>query len=195
MRVSRVLDLVLLLPTAPLFGGAVGVLAIVAKVGQGGPVFFVQERVGEGGRPFRVYKIRTMSTEPDPQARTVTPLGGWLRQRGLDELPQLWCVFTGDMRLVGPRPLTVADHERLCAAHPGFERRTSVPPGLTGLAQACQAVGIEQTSRLERWYADHGGVVFDLRILARTAWMNVVGKRRGKWKAERFTELSGLALG
>jgi len=178
---ARALDLALLLPTLPVFLPTIGVLALAARVAQGGPVWFFQERVGRGGRPFRVYKIRTMTTESDPDDRRVTPLGGWLRQRGLDELPQLLNVLSGDMRLVGPRPLTPSDFARLAAAHPRFAERAQVRPGLTGLAQACQAQGLEQTATLEAGYAAHRSVGLDLRILARTAWMNLVGKRRGRW--------------
>lgn len=180
---ARALDLALLLPTLPLFLPTIGVLAVTAKLRQAGPVWFRQERLGKGGRIFGVYKIRTMTTEPDPQDRRVTPFGAWLRLRGLDELPQLLNVLVGDMRLVGPRPLTPADFERLSAVHPRFSDRLRVRPGLTGLAQACQSQGIAQTSALEAGYADHRSTLLDLRILIRTAWMNVVGKRRGRWDA------------
>jgi lipopolysaccharide/colanic/teichoic acid biosynthesis glycosyltransferase len=180
---ARALDLALLLPTLPLFLPAIGALALTARLAQGGPVWFLQERVGRGGRTFRVYKIRTMTTEPAPTQRTVTPLGAWLRLRGLDELPQLLNVLKGDMRLVGPRPLTPADFDRLSAAHARFAERARVRPGLTGIAQACQSQGIAQTAALEAGYATHRSALLDVRILLRTAWMNVVGKRRGRWSA------------
>jgi lipopolysaccharide/colanic/teichoic acid biosynthesis glycosyltransferase len=183
---ARALDLALLLPTLPLFLPAIGALALVAKLRQGGTVWFRQERLGKGGRTFSVYKIRTMTTEPDPKDRSVTPLGAWLRLRGLDELPQLLSVLVGDMRLVGPRPLTPADFERLSTKHPRFAERLRVRPGLTGLAQACQSQGIAQTSALEAGYAATRSAALDLRILCRTAWMNVVGKRRGRWDATEW---------
>ena len=178
---ARAFDLALLLPTLPVFLPAIGLLAITARCVQGGPVWFLQTRVGQGGRTFEVYKIRTMTTNALPSSRTVTPLGTWLRHRGLDELPQLLNVLRGDMRLVGPRPLTPADFERLSTSHPRFSERLRVRPGLTGMAQACQAQGVAQTASLEAGYARHRTALLDLRILLRTAWMNMVGKRRGHW--------------
>jgi len=178
-RAKRALDLALLLPLVPLFAGLVGVLGLVVLVGQGRPVFFRQPRVGVGGRRFGILKLRTMTTEADPKDRRPTGLGRWLRQRGLDELPQLVNVLVGEMSLVGPRPLTPADAERLCAAHPPFRRRFAVPPGLTGLAQICQAQGPELTAELDHAYVRKQSAAMDLMILLRTAWMNAVGKRRG----------------
>jgi lipopolysaccharide/colanic/teichoic acid biosynthesis glycosyltransferase len=178
-RAKRALDLALLLPLAPLFAGLIGVLGLVVLVGQGRPIFFRQPRVGVGGRRFGILKLRTMTTEADPKDRRPTPLGRWLRQRGLDELPQLFNVLVGEMSLVGPRPLTPADAERLSAAYPPFRRRFEVPPGLTGLAQICQAQGPELTAELDHAYVRKQSAAMDLMILLRTAWMNAVGKRRG----------------
>jgi lipopolysaccharide/colanic/teichoic acid biosynthesis glycosyltransferase len=120
-----------------------------------------------------------MSCEPDVAARRPTRLGGWLRQRGLDELPQLLNVLWGDMSLVGPRPLTAGDAQRLAAGCPDFAQRLAVPPGLTGLSQVCLARGAAQTAALDAHYARHRSLAMDLAILLRTAWMNLVGKRRG----------------
>jgi lipopolysaccharide/colanic/teichoic acid biosynthesis glycosyltransferase len=178
---ARALDLALLLPTLPVFLPAIGALALVARLSQPGPVFFHQERVGRDGRTIRVHKIRTMTTEPDPRDRTVTPLGRWLRARGLDELPQLLNVLRGDMRLVGPRPLTRGDFDRLCARNPTFGDRARVRPGLTGLAQVCQSRSIDETAGLEAAYARSRSALLDLRILLGTVRINAVGKARGKW--------------
>ena len=182
---KRALDLALLLPTLPLFLPLIGGLSLLVRAVDGGPVYFVQERVGRGGRTIRVHKLRTMGTEADPALRRPTRLGAWLRHRGLDELPQLLDVLRGDMSLVGPRPLTRADLDRLVATVPAFEERLQVPPGLTGLAQVCQSVGLEQTARLEQAYALRRSAVLDLRILAGTAVMNLVGKSRGRWDPGR----------
>lgn len=181
---KRALDLALLLPLVPLFAALIGGLALVVWVGQGRPIFFRQARVGVGGRRFGILKLRTMTTEADPKDRRPTRLGAWLRQRGLDELPQLVNVLVGDMSLVGPRPLTPADAERLSAAYPPFARRFDVPPGLTGLAQICQAQGVELTAELDRAYVLRQSATMDLAILLRTAWMNVVGKRRGALRSQ-----------
>ncbi len=176
---KRILDLALLLPLLPLFALVIGLLALVVLIAQGRPIFFRQQRLGVGGEPFGILKLRTMTTEIDLRQRRPTRLGRWLRQRGLDELPQLFNVLVGEMSLVGPRPLTAADADRLCAAYPPFRRRFAVPPGLTGLAQICQAQGPELTAELDHAYVRRQSVVMDLMILFRTAWMNAVGKRRG----------------
>src|SRR5690606_33802503 len=82
-------------------------IALAIRFDDGGPVLFIQRRVGEGKRPFRIFKFRTMRDE------RVTCVGRWLRQTGLDELPQLFNMLRGDMSLIGPRPLTGADVRRL----------------------------------------------------------------------------------
>ena len=184
---KRALDLVLLLPTLPLFAIVTAGLAALVWIADGRPVFFSQPRVGRGGRPFRIWKLLTMGTEPDPRDRRPTRVGAWLRARGLDELPQLFCVLTGHMSLVGPRPLTAEDNARLVARCSDFATRLRVRPGLTGLAQVCMAQGAALTAALDSAYARERGVIMDLQILARTLWMNLVGKRRG---ARRPVELS-----
>lgn len=177
---KRLFDLALLLPLLPLFALLTGALALAVLVCDGRPIFFTQPRVGHRRRIFQVVKLRTMTREPDPADRRPTRLGAFLRQRGLDELPQLLVnVLRGDMSLVGPRPLTEADADRLVAEHPPFAGRFDVPPGLTGLAQVCLAQGSALTAALDAAYAERRSAALDLRILLRTAWMNLVGKRRG----------------
>jgi lipopolysaccharide/colanic/teichoic acid biosynthesis glycosyltransferase len=184
MRGKRLMDLALLAPAAPIYAVAAALLALAVRVVDGPPVFFAQERVGQGGRRFHLWKLRTMTTEAEPARRRPTRLGAWMRQRGLDEIPQLWNVLRGDMSLVGPRPLTPADAERLTAQHPPFAARFAVPPGLTGLAQIANAAGVMRTgavatTALDTDYIRRRGALLDLRILARTVWINCVGKRRG----------------
>jgi len=172
MNRKRIFDLSLLLPMLPLFALAVAVLALR-------PLFFVQIRLGRERKPFRIWKLRTLTTEADPLARRPTRFGGWMRQRGLDELPQLFNVLRGDMSLVGPRPLTPADVQRLVALHAPLAQRFRVPPGLTGLAQVAGARGAALTAALDNEYAETRSVVRDLTILLRTFWINLVGKRLG----------------
>ncbi len=179
MTRKRLFDLALLLPVLPFVVLAVGLLALGVLLLDGRPLFFFQRRVGQRRRPFRIFKLRTMTCELDPKARTVTRSGAFLRQRGLDELPQLFNVLSGDMSLVGPRPLEPSDADRLSANYPPFAARFAVPPGLTGLAQVCQARGVEANARCDAHYVTHSGVWFDLQILFRTVWINVVGKKRG----------------
>lgn len=182
---KRAFDLALLLPLVPLFAVLVGALAAGVLVCDGRPIFFTQPRVGRGRRLFQIVKLRTMTCEADPAARRPTRFGRFLRQRGLDELPQLLVnILRGDMSLVGPRPLTPADAERLVAEHPPFARRFDVPPGLTGLAQVCLAQGSALTAALDAAYAERRNALLDLQLLLRTAWMNLVGKQRGALRTD-----------
>ena len=179
MRGKRLFDLALLLPALPAFALLLGMLAFAVLLCDGRPLFFHQLRVGRDHRRFRIWKLRTMTSEPDARQRRPTRLGRFLRQRGLDEIPQLWNVLCGDMSLVGPRPLTPEDAARLCAQHPPFAARFAVPPGLTGLAQVCGARGAVLTARLDTEYVRARNTAWDLVLLMRTLWINVVGKRTG----------------
>lgn len=139
----------------------------------GAPVLFVQERVGRGRRPFRIYKLRTM------RDGAVTSVGRVLRATGLDELPQLWNVMRGDMSLVGPRPLTRGDVERLGWDRPRYDQRFAVRPGMTGPAQLqlsrhCDA-RISWTC--DRHYVERATLATDVQILAASALYMMVGKR------------------
>jgi lipopolysaccharide/colanic/teichoic acid biosynthesis glycosyltransferase len=176
---KRLLDTALVLVTVPLWAPVLAALAVAVWLVDGCPVLFAQPRVGRGGRQFAVLKLRSMSHEADVSARKPTRLGRYLRQRGLDELPQLLNVLRGDMSLVGPRPLTPADFARLTAGHPAFAERLQLPPGLTGLAQVCGARGVALAAAVEAHYAARWTTRLDLAILLRTVWINVVGKRRG----------------
>ena len=152
---KRLLDLGLsgfgLVLSAPVWAG----LAAIIKVEDGGPVFYAQDRVGEGGRIFRVFKFRSMvpdaeaavgavqATENDPR---VTRVGRLMRMTAMDELPQLWNIFRGDMSFVGPRALrpgeieTTADGRHVDLADiPGYAERHRIRPGLTGIAQNLRA--------------------------------------------------------
>jgi len=181
---KRALDLGLLLPALPLYGTLVAGLALLVWARDGRPVFFAQSRVGLGGQPITILKLRTMTCEDRVEDRRPTGFGRWLRQRGLDEVPQLLTVLRGEMSLVGPRPLTPAHHRRLVAEYPPFAERIRLSPGITGLAQVCQAQGVRQSARLDALYARHRSALLDVRILIRTVWVNLVGKARGAWPAE-----------
>ncbi len=179
MRTKRLLDLGLVLATAPLFLFVTAVLAMGVWVMDGRPIFFHQPRAGQDRRLYRIWKLRSMTLEPDPRRRRPTRFGGWMRQRGLDELPQLLNVLKGDMSLVGPRPLMPEDVVRFVQQHPSFAARFDVPPGITGLAQVFGARGVTLTAQLDGDYARSRTVAMDLGILLRTLWINLVGKRRG----------------
>jgi lipopolysaccharide/colanic/teichoic acid biosynthesis glycosyltransferase len=148
--------------------------AALIRLWDGDPVLFCQTRIGQGRRPFLIIKLRTM------RGGRVTPLGAVLRNLGLDELPQLVNVLAGEMSLVGPRPLTRADVARIGWEDERFAMRWSVRPGLTGLAQLAPVHRCTARASwlLDRAYVRRGGVAFDLRLLAASALVPVLGKRR-----------------
>lgn len=165
-----------------LLGPVIAATAVVVYRYLGSPVLFTQFRLGLGGRAFKIYKFRTMSVqrtasgELAPDCDRLTSLGKLLRAWSLDELPQLWNVLTGDMSLVGPRPLLAEYKSRYS---PRQARRHEVRPGLTGWAQINGRNGLswEQKFTLDVWYVDHRSIRLDLAIILRTVWH--VATRRG----------------
>jgi sugar transferase EpsL len=156
------------------------VIALAIRLNMGRPVLFRQVRPGYRARPFQLVKFRTMTrlensgngesrVDPSLDAVRLTPLGRFLRRFSLDELPQLWNVFTGDMSLVGPRPLLM---QYLELYTPEQARRHDVVPGITGWTQVNgrNALSWEEKFRLDVWYADHQSLGLDFRILASTLW-------------------------
>ncbi|HEY8521128.1 MAG TPA: sugar transferase [Gammaproteobacteria bacterium] len=151
----------------------------------GGPALFVQERLGRGRRPFRIYKLRTM------RDGAVTRLGRVLRATGVDELPQLVNVLRGDMSLIGPRPLTEADVVRLGWHGPSHAARWSVRPGITGLAQLHAGRGARQSWFLDARYVRDGDLGLDLAIAGLSVAVVALGKRRVRaWLREHRRRLA-----
>ena len=154
-------------------------LAIWVKLDSPGPVFYAQERVGMNGRRFRMLKFRTMrvgsdsggpqwTTKDDPRR---TRGGALLRRLSLDELPQLWNVFVGEMSLVGPRPEQPAFVEQVRGSLPRYLLRHHMKAGITGWAQVNGLRGdtpLEQRIEYDLYYIQHWSLFFDIRILART---------------------------
>lgn len=181
--------------------------AVAIKLTSPGPLLYSQIRIGLdrrgsaaaggrrssdlGGRPFRIYKFRTMVHEPRVSPREVTtkpgdprvtPVGRILREFHLDELPQLVNVLKGDMNLVGPRPEQPEIFARLRAEVPGYAARQTVPPGISGLAQVRYGYGAEPDDaraklRYDLLYAERRSVALDSRVLLET--LPVVLTRRG----------------
>jgi lipopolysaccharide/colanic/teichoic acid biosynthesis glycosyltransferase len=177
-----------LLISSPLwliFGAAI-------KLEDGGPVFYTQERVGFGGRPFEALKFRSMRTdaesgvgavqalEDDPR---VTRIGRFMRKTAMDELPQLWNIFRGDMSFVGPRALRPGEVEASDGGFvaidriPGYAARTAVRPGLTGIAQiyAPRDVPRRQKFRYDRLYVQRQSMWLDLRLILLSFWISFHG--------------------
>ncbi len=166
---DRTVGLVLLGAASPILA----VAAVAVRVKMGGPVFYSQVRPGHEARPFRLYKLRTMSDERDvsgnlkPDLERLTSLGKFLRSTSIDELPQLYNVVRGELSLVGPRPLLM---EYLDRYTPDQARRHDVLPGITGWAQVHgrNAKTWERKFELDTWYVDHWSPWLDLRILVET---------------------------
>ncbi|MEF8815655.1 MAG: sugar transferase [Salinibacter sp.] len=167
---KRALDLggtsVLLVALSPLFG----LVALCIWLDDGRPLLFTQTRAGHRGQPFRIYKFRTLTREPDDPtqpAAHATRVGAVLRRWALDELPQLWNVLRGEMSLVGPRPTLPEQVEQY---GPHERRRLQVRPGLTGWAQihGRNALSWPERIDLDVWYVRHRRLLLDLWILLRT---------------------------
>ncbi len=179
---KRALDVLLVVPALVLFAPVMAFLAALIRLRMGSPVVFTQERAGRDGKPFKLYKFRSMTDARDsqgnllPDEERLTPLGRWLRSTSLDELPQLFNVLRGEMSLVGPRPLPVRYIDRYT---PEQRRRLDVLPGLT-----CEAVLHGRSNQTweailahDVWYVDHIALWTDLRIIFGT--VRVVLAREG----------------
>lgn len=170
--------------------------ALAVKLEDGGDVFYSQVRAGRHGRRFRVYKFRSMvqnaeagvgALQASDGDRRITRTGRWLRATAMDELPQLWSIFIGDMSFVGPRALRPGEIEvqgdgRVVALEdvPGYDVRSSVVPGLTGIAQiyAARDLPRRQKFRYDRLYIRRRSFGLDLRLIALSFWISV----RGRWE-------------
>jgi lipopolysaccharide/colanic/teichoic acid biosynthesis glycosyltransferase len=176
---KRIFDLfaaaILLIITAPLFAA----ITLLIAVDVGLPVVFWQSRPGRYGRPFKLYKFRTMRAPHDELGNRildqdrVSRFGALLRLTRLDELPQLYNILVGEMSFVGPRPLLVTDHG------PGTRDRLIVRPGLTGWAQVNggRKLAAEDKAALDIWYAAHLSLGLDFRIALYTVHLLFSGER------------------
>lgn len=180
--VKRAMDVALSGLLLILLSPLMAALAILVWLKLGRPILFRQTRPGLHGKPFVIYKFRTMTNARDahgnplPDSERLTPFGRWLRATSLDELPELLNVLKGDMSLVGPRPLLM---EYLDRYTPEQARRHEVKPGITGWAQihGRNALSWEEKFQLDVWYVDNWSLWLDVKILWRTVW--IVLKREG----------------
>lgn len=146
------------------------IVALAVKIKLGTPILFKQQRPGLYGKPFNLYKFRTMTAEKDqygkllPDHIRLNAFGKFLRKYSLDELPQLLNVLKGDISLVGPRPLLM-DYLQLYTEEQS--RRHHVKPGITGWAQinGRNAISWEEKFKLDVWYVDHHSFLLDLKIM------------------------------
>jgi lipopolysaccharide/colanic/teichoic acid biosynthesis glycosyltransferase len=178
------------------FAPLAAVVAVAIKVEDGGPILFVQDRVGKDCRVFPAFKFRSMivdaerltgavqATVDDPR---VTRVGRILRATAFDELPQLWNILRGDMSVVGPRPLRPGESDTTAhgallplSAIPGYTARHRVRPGLTGIAQVHAPRDLPRTGkfRYDLLYIRRAGLRVDLALIVQSFWITA----RGRWE-------------
>jgi sugar transferase EpsL len=193
----RLVDLVGATILAIILSPVLAALAGAVRLTMGRPIFFRQRRPGYKGRPFEVFKFRTMSEAVAADGRELsdeerlTRVGVFMRQLSLDELPQLWNILRGDMSFIGPRPLLM---EFLKWYSPEQMRRHDVKPGVTGWAQVQGRHDIPFSKRLELdvWYVDNRSLRLDLKILGLT--LLKVLSMRGAQPAQTDAEVDDVGL-
>ncbi len=169
-KVKRAVDVVFSIIALSISLPMISLISGLIYLTMGRPIFFKQVRPGLNGKPFVLYKFRTMLDLRDqtgkmlPDERRLTSFGKWLRSTSLDELPVLFNVLKGDMSLVGPRPLLM---EYLDRYTPEQARRHEVKPGITGWAQinGRNAISWEEKFALDVWYVDNWSLLLDFRII------------------------------
>ncbi|HSM02722.1 MAG TPA: exopolysaccharide biosynthesis polyprenyl glycosylphosphotransferase [Acidimicrobiia bacterium] len=187
VQVKRIVDTILVVVTLPVSLVLGGLIALAIKMDSRGPVIFRQRRIGLGGRPFTLYKFRTMRAQADIEARfaeradnRLTRVGRVLRRVRIDELPQLWNVLKGDLSLVGPRPEQGAFVERFSDSIPFYMHRHLVRPGITGWAQVNFGYADNEADTVEKlsfdlYYVKHLSVWLDVEVLGRSVWTVMSG--------------------
>jgi sugar transferase EpsL len=171
--VKRIFDLVISIILLFFLSPVLFLMVLLVRFILGSPVLFRQTRPGLRGKPFTIYKFRTMTVEKDaegnllPDAKRLTKFGKLLRATSLDELPELFNVLKGEMSLVGPRPLLM---EYLPLYSLKQARRHEMKPGITGWAQinGRNTLDWDKRFQMDLWYIDHWSLGLDCRILFRT---------------------------
>jgi lipopolysaccharide/colanic/teichoic acid biosynthesis glycosyltransferase len=186
--VKRVMDVVLVAITAPMWLLICAVVAVVVRMDSPGPILYRQDRVGRDGRVFVLTKFRTMvadaeadgprfAEEHDPR---ITRVGRFLRKSRLDEFPQLWAVLVGQLSLIGPRPERPIFVEGYIAEIPFYESRLLVRPGVTGWAQVNYGYADDKAEAVEKltydlFYIKHSSFSLDVQIIGKSIWTVLTG--------------------
>jgi lipopolysaccharide/colanic/teichoic acid biosynthesis glycosyltransferase len=189
--IRRVFDLVLAGAASVLTAPLVALLAAAIRLQSPGHPVYTQTRVGKDGRPFAIYKLRTMVRGAEfigaglaiqEGDERITALGRFLRRYSLDEIPNLWNVLRGEMSIIGPRPTLAVQVQQYTARQ---RSRLAVKPGITGWAQVNGRASLPWSERIELdlWYVEHRSLALDARILGRTTAMVLSGQ--GLYKGER----------
>lgn len=191
LKAKRLLDLLFAFLIGVCVAPIMLIAAIIVKLESKGPVFFIQERIGEGNKKFNIVKFRSMTTDAEkdgPKWATkndnrVTKFGKIMRLTRIDELPQLWNVLRGEMSFVGPRPEREYFIQQLEKEIPYYNLRHTVKPGLTGWAQVMYPYGasVEDAYRklqYDLYYIKHHDILFDMKVLLKTVTIVIFGKGR-----------------
>jgi lipopolysaccharide/colanic/teichoic acid biosynthesis glycosyltransferase len=174
---KRLMDVVIALPLALISLIVYPVIWLLIRLEDGGPLFFNETRIGQGGSEIKLFKFRSMSCEPELEARQITRVGHFLRKTRLDELPQLWSVVRGDQSLIGPRPER-PDYVKMYREEvPYYDIRHLTPPGLSGWAQMYQkmhphfrpsADATREKLSYDLYYLKHRSLWLDIKIALKT---------------------------
>lgn len=167
---NRIIAFIILIVLSPFLV----IIMLVLLCFQGFPVFFIQERVGQGGTPFDIYKFRTM------KAGDITTVGRIIRNLGIDEIPQLLNIVKGDMAFIGPRPLTAADIVRLKWDTDYHKIRWTVKPGITGLSQLAPVCHKKVSWFCDLYYSRNKTIFLDISVILQTILVLFIGKQRLK---------------
>ena len=191
LKAKRLLDLFFAMLIGIFAAPVIILAAIIVKLESKGPVFFIQERIGEGNKKFNIVKFRSMTTDAEkdgPQWASkndnrVTKFGKIMRATRIDELPQLWNVLRGEMSFVGPRPEREFFIQQLEKEIPYYNLRHTVKHGLTGWAQVMYPYGasVEDAYRklqYDLYYIKHHSIPFDVKVLLKTVTIVIFGKGR-----------------
>ena len=185
---KRLFDIIISALCLILFSPLITACYIIIKIG-GGPACYKQERIGLHGKPFYIYKFRSMIVDAEKEGEELqqdddprlTKTGRFLRSHHLDELPQLWNVFVGDMSFVGPRPERKYYIDKIMELDPRYEKLYEIRPGVTSYATLHNGYTDTMEKMLRRlesdlYYLEHMSLWMDIKILAKTFWNIVSGK-------------------
>ncbi len=191
LKTKRLLDLIFAFLIGVMTAPLMLISALIVKLESKGPIFFIQERIGEGNRKFNIVKFRSMTTDAEKDGpkwaskndNRVTRWGKIMRATRIDELPQLWNVLRGEMSFVGPRPEREFFIQQLEKEIPYYNLRHTVKPGLTGWAQVMYPYGasVEDAYRklqYDLYYIKHHDILFDMKVLLKTVTIVIFGKGR-----------------
>ena len=193
---KRVFDILFSLAWLIGFSPLLLIVAILVRIKLGSPIFFIQERPGKDGKPFRMVKFRTMTDEKDSSGNLLsdeirlTKFGRFLRSTTLDEFPEMWNVLIGDMSVVGPRPLMM----RYLPRYNKFQaRRMEMKPGVTGWAQinGRNAISWGEKFAFDVWYIDNSSFWLDLKIVVKTFFVVLNRRNINSSKAATMEEFEG----